>query len=307
MVKVRTVTALETKEQFSEVGQGLLVRAPAKINLSLLIAGKRPDGFHEIETVMAKVDWYDELLFEAGEKNRIELVCKGPCWAPKGQANLVYQACKMLYESTGVRPGIKVTLRKNIPAGSGLGSASSDAAAALIGLNRFAELGVREDKLFEMAARLGSDAAFFLGGPLAFCRGRGEKIKEIEEKFSFWAILALPDVSVSTEKVYENYVHNQDLYDTLSREINNFIAEKKIDLLAQMCANMLEKSCFELHKELADLKSRIEALGIGPVCLSGSGVAMYCMVSDAEDVKHYQSMLKETIGCESVIVHNNRW
>lgn len=304
---VKRIRRLEIKAQFSEVAGGLLVRAPAKINLSLLIAGKCPDGFHEIETVMAKVDWYDELLFEAGEKNRTELVCKGPCWAPKGQANLVYQACKMLYESTGVRPGIKVTLRKNIPAGSGLGSASSDAAAALIGLNRFAELGVREDKLFEMAARLGSDVAFFLGGPLAFCRGRGEKIKEIKEKFSFRAILVLPDVSVSTGKVYENYVHNQDLYDTLSREINNFIAEKKIDLLAQMCANMLEKSCFELHKELADLKSRMETLGIGPVCLSGSGVAMYCMVSEAEDVKHYQSMLKETIGCESVIVHNNRW
>ena len=298
---------MKTKAQFSEVGGALLVRAPAKINLSLLIAGRRPDGFHEIETVMAKVDWYDELFFEAGEKDRIELVCKGPCWAPTGQANLVYQACKMLYESAGVRPEIKVTLTKNIPAGSGLGSASSDGAAALIGLNRFAKLGARENELFEMAAQLGSDAAFFLGGPLAFCRGRGEKIREIEEKFSFRAILVIPDVSVSTEKVYENYVHNQDLYDILSRKINNFIVEKKIDLLTQMCANMLEKSCFELHEELADLKSRIETLGIGPVCLSGSGMAMYCMVSDAEDAKHYQSVLKETAGCESVIVHNNRW
>jgi 4-diphosphocytidyl-2-C-methyl-D-erythritol kinase len=298
---------LETKAQFSEVGGGLLVRAPAKINLSLLIAGRRADGFHEIETVMSKIDWYDELLFECGVKEGIEVVCAG-VWAPEGESNLVYQACKMLYEAAGVSPKIKVTLTKNIPAGAGLGGGSSDAAAALMGLNRFAELGVGEDELVEIAGRLGSDVGFFLGGPLAFCTGRGEKIKKIEEKFSFTAILVLPDVSVSTKKVYENYVHNQDVSDTLRGQINKFVTEKKIDLVCRMCANMLEKSCFELYEELAGLKSRIEALGVGCVWLSGSGSSMYFMVSGCdEDVKHYQSMIEEKVGCKSVIVHNNRW
>ncbi|MBA7711165.1 putative 4-diphosphocytidyl-2-C-methyl-D-erythritol kinase [subsurface metagenome] len=82
-----------SKEQITTVGDGLLVRAPAKINLSLLIAGKRPDGFHEIETVMAKVDFFDEILIEPGQKAGIELVCKGPYPAPQGNENLVYQAC----------------------------------------------------------------------------------------------------------------------------------------------------------------------------------------------------------------------
>ena len=98
---------MSDKEQFETVKEGLLVRAPAKINLSLLIAGKRPDSFHEIETVMAKVNFYDEILIEPGLKTGIELVCKGPHWAPEGKDNLVYQACKMLLENCGKTIDIK--------------------------------------------------------------------------------------------------------------------------------------------------------------------------------------------------------
>ena len=299
---------LEAKPQFSEVEEGLLVRAPAKLNLSLLIAGKRPDGYHEIETVMAKVDWYDELLFEPGAGDRIELVCQGPRWAPEGEENLVFQACRMLYDSAGTRPGVKVTLTKNIPAGSGLGGASSDAAAALIGLNRFANLAVGHDKLHQIATRLGSDVPFFLGGPLALCKGRGEKIYQLEEQYCFTAILVLPAINVSTTEIYSNYVHEQRVYQRLSRKINKFLDEKRVDLLAQLCENMLEKSCFQLHEWLADVKRRVQQLLSTPVCISGSGSAMYFIISgDDEDARRYQLMFSEVVGCENVIVHNNRW
>jgi 4-diphosphocytidyl-2-C-methyl-D-erythritol kinase len=297
------------KDQFTEVAGGLLIRAPAKINLSLLIAGKRPDGYHEIETVMAKVDWYDELLFEPGRKDRIELVCRGPQWAPQGQENLVYKACRMLSDSVGgPRGGIKVTLTKNIPAGSGLGGPSSDAAAALIGLNRFAQMGADDDRLSQIATRLGSDVPFFLGGPLALCRGRGEKIYQIDDVFSFNAIIFLPYISLSTQDVYDKYCHEQGVYDELSRKTKRFIAEKRIDLLAQMCANMLEGSCLQLAERLADLKRRAEEVSAGRFCISGSGSAMYSILNGGdEDAKRYQSLFSDVVGCESVIVHNNRW
>ena len=165
------------KEQITIISDGLLVRAPAKINLSLLIAGQRPDGFHEIETVMTKVDWFDEILFQQGQKTGIELVCKGQYWAPEGKENLIYQACQMLLDSCHLQANIKITLTKNIPAGTGLGSASSDAAAALIGVSKFLQLAVEPLQLNEMAANLGSDVPFFLDGPLAFCTGKGEKNK----------------------------------------------------------------------------------------------------------------------------------
>src|SRR4030042_4628683 len=140
------------KDQFETTGDGLLIRAPAKINLSLLVAGKRPDGFHELETIMAKINWYDEVLIQSGTKADIELICKGPEWAPEGQDNLVYKAARLLLDACGRSADISITLTKNIPAGSGLGSASSDAAATLIGLNQYLELNLRKADLRKLAA-----------------------------------------------------------------------------------------------------------------------------------------------------------
>ena len=300
---------MDIREQITTVGDGLSVLAPAKINLSLLIAGKRPDGFHEIETIMAKIDWYDEILIQPGRQTGIELICRGPSWAPAGEDNLVYQAAKSLLESSGLTPDVRITLTKNIPAGTGLGSASSDAAATLIGLNHYFKLGLDQKYLFESASKLGSDVAFFLGGPLAFCTGKGEKVKNLDEIFNFTAILILPDVSVSTKKVYANYRHNRHLYNKLNIRIKNYILKNRIDLVVKMCTNMLAESCFDLEKSLAELKEAIESLGIGPYCLSGSGSAMFCIIEsgDEEEAREGMSELAEKIGCKSIIVRNNRW
>jgi len=308
------------KEQFEVIDDGLLVRAPAKLNLSLLIAGKRPDGFHEIDTIMAKVNFYDEIFIEKGRKTGIELICKGPEWTPQGQDNLVHKAAQLLLESSGRaysaeaaakagKADIKITLQKNIPAGSGLGSASSDAAAALIGLNKYLDLKLPNHQLSELAARLGSDVAFFLDGPLAKCRGKGEKIEKISKKFDFLALLVLPNVSVSTKRVYENYQHNPDLYNDLNVRINSYLQKNRIDLVLKLCANMLQNSCFILYNELAELKGRIESLGVTPCSLSGSGSALFCIMGVAFENKAKQNKLKieEKIGCRTIIVRNNEW
>ncbi|MHC4424056.1 MAG: 4-(cytidine 5'-diphospho)-2-C-methyl-D-erythritol kinase [Planctomycetota bacterium] len=299
---------LVCKKQFEVINDGLLVRAPAKINLSLLIAGRRPDGFHEIETIMAKVDFFDEILIQQNTKPGIELICKGAYPAPEGEENLVYKACEMLLDSCGSQADIKITLTKNIPAGAGLGSASTDAAAALIGVNQFLRLDIGKDKLAELAAALGSDTAFFLDGPLALCTGRGEKIKKLDENFDFLALLLLPDVNVPTKKVYANYEHNSALYTKLKTQINDFLEKNRIDLVSGMCTNMLETSCFSLYEGLAVLKAKTESLGI-PLCLSGSGSAMFYIMDSREQerAEEYKRKLEERLGCKSIIVRNNRW
>jgi 4-diphosphocytidyl-2-C-methyl-D-erythritol kinase len=298
-----------SREQITTVGDGLLVLAPAKINLSLLIAGKRPDGFHEIETIMAKIDWHDEILVQPGRQGGIELICRGPNWAPAGEDNLVYRAAKSLLKSCGLTPDIRITLTKNIPAGTGLGSASSDAAATLIGINHYFKLDLDQKNLSESAAKLGSDVAFFLGGPLAFCTGKGEKVKILDEIFNFTALLILPDVSVSTKKVYANYRHNRHLYKKLNSRIKNYILKNRIDLAVKMCTNMLAESCFDLEKSLAELKDTIGSLSIGPCCLSGSGSAMFCIIEsgDEEEAREGMRKLADKIRCKSIIVRNNRW
>ena len=300
---------MNDKEQFESVGEGLLIRAPAKINLSLLVVRQRSDGFHELETIMAKVNWYDEILIEPGQKAGIELVCKGPHWAPTGKENLVYRAAELLLNNCGLKTDVKITLTKNIPAGSGLGSASSDAAATLMGLNKYLDIKLPNKELAKPASQLGSDVVFFLNGSLAFCTGKGEKIKKLEENFNFLALLVLPGVSVSTEKVYVNYKHSHPLYEELSTQINGYMKKNRIDLVAKLCANMLEQSCFGLVKSLAELKSEVELLGIGPCCLSGSGSTMFCLIEsgDEEIARQYKHKLEEKIGCKSIIASNNRW
>ncbi len=317
------------KEQFEVVNDGLLVRAPAKINLSLLIAGKRPDGFHEIDTIMARINFYDEILIEKGERAGIELICKGPEWSPEGRENLVYKAAELLLENTGRaysapavllrkseaagaakagKADIKITLTKNIPAGSGLGSASSDAAATLIGLNKYLDLQLPNRQLAKLAAQLGSDVAFFLDGPLAKCSGKGEKIKKIYKNFDFLALLVLSNVSVSTKRVYANYRHNQALYDDLNVRINSYLRKNRIDLVLKLCANMLQNSCFSLHNELAELKDKVESSGFAPCCLSGSGSAMfYIMDTDEGRARQNKLKLEKEIGCRTLIVRNNSW
>jgi 4-diphosphocytidyl-2-C-methyl-D-erythritol kinase len=300
---------MSSKEQFETVNDGLLIRAPAKINLSLLIAGKRPDGFHELETVMAKVNFYDEILIEPGQKAGIEFLCRGPYWAPDGKDNLVYQACEMLLDSNVRNADIKITLTKNIPAGSGLASASSDAAATLIGLNKYLDSALPNHRLAKMAEQLGSDVAFFLNGPLAFCTGKGEKIKKITKIFDFTALLILPNISVSTKKVYENYRHDPLLYEKLSKPLKSHIEKNRFDLVSKMCANMLGTSCFNLHRELAELKASVESLGVRPLCLSGSGSTLFFIVDRKEEERARKDKCKldEMIGCTSIIVSNNRW
>ncbi len=296
-------------KQITRTSNGLKILAPAKLNLSLLIAGKRPDGFHEIETIMSKINLYDELFIEQGTQSDIELMCSGPEWAPDGKENLVYKACRMILEKAGKKANVKITLTKRIPAGGGLASASTDAVATLIGVNMLFKLGVSDAELYELASSLGSDVAFFLGGPMAICRGRGEKYQQIDRFFEFNAILILPNVSCSTPKVYANYRHDQGRFEQLKVKIGKALEKNNIEILSQMCANMLDVSCFELYSELSQLKALVESLGIRPLCLSGSGSSMYHILDKTNGGQADECIrrIQERTGCRSIIISSNSW
>ncbi|MEJ2702363.1 MAG: 4-(cytidine 5'-diphospho)-2-C-methyl-D-erythritol kinase [Sedimentisphaerales bacterium] len=296
-------------EQISVHEDALSILAPAKINLSLLVAGKRPDGFHELETLMAKVDWYDQIVIQPGRRAGVELVCEGPRWSPEGADNLVHKAATAFLEGCHLNANLGITLRKNIPAGTGLGSGSSDAAATLVGLNHYLGVGLDEGYLGALAEQLGSDVSFFLNGPLAFCTGKGEKVRKIDENFDFLAVLIIPPITVSTKNVYENYRHNSVLYESLSARIKLHIQQNRIDLVAGLCANMLLESCFDLEKSLAEMRETVESLGIGPCHLSGSGSAMFCIIAsgDEREAVHCKRRIERETGCECVVVKNNNW
>lgn len=202
----------------------VVVFTPAKINLFLEVLGKRRDGFHELETVLAPIGVYDTLIFTPQVNESIELACR---WAtglaerrvsqrkprstarellcddiPSGPENLVWKACALLRQRSGIQQGATMELVKRIPAAAGLGGASSDAAAALIAGNLAWGLGWPIDRLLDLAAELGSDVSFFLKRGAAFGRGRGEKLESIRSS-RLHTVVVRPPVGLSTAHVYQ--------------------------------------------------------------------------------------------------------
>src|SRR6266513_5450312 len=155
------------------------VLAPAKINLSLKILGRRSDGFHEIETVIAPISLYDEIKVEKRSgKTGIVFRCDVPS-VPQGDDNLVVRAAKAFVAKAKIDAAISIELQKKIPHGAGLGGGSSDAASTLLGLNELFEAGLEQGDLLKLAAQIGSDVPFFVVRGPAICRGRGEDVRPI--------------------------------------------------------------------------------------------------------------------------------
>lgn len=190
--------------------ESLKIKAPAKINLGLKVNGLRPDGYHEIETTMQMVGLFDELSFERIDKG-IEILVQGED-ITSGEENMVYKAFRLLSKYARKRGmhrmmhtmGAKIRLIKNIPLSAGLGGGSSDGAATLIGLNRLWGLGIDREGLMQLSFRLGSDVPFFLFGPSAMARGRGEILTPVKP-LNAWVLLINPNIPVSTSWVYKNY------------------------------------------------------------------------------------------------------
>ncbi len=186
----------------------LRIKAFAKINLSLQVLAKRPDGYHQIRTLFQSIDLADVLTLEilSGKeesKNRITISCESPMSIPK-EDNLVYKAGKQILKNKSAK--VKIRVEKNIPVGAGLGGGSSDAAATLVGLNELLKLGKSKDELRKMAQPLGADVPYFLEGGLCLGRGRGEILTPQSFKFEdFIFLLIKPPFSLCTKKVYKRW------------------------------------------------------------------------------------------------------
>ncbi|MDD5434566.1 MAG: 4-(cytidine 5'-diphospho)-2-C-methyl-D-erythritol kinase [Nitrospira sp.] len=178
----------------------LLLKTPAKINLFLKITGKRSDGYHDIFTVMQMVELWDELIIEPS--NALEIICSNNDEL-SGDGNLIYKAALKLKEYSGVKAGARITLHKVIPVGAGLGGGSSDAAAALSGLNKLWGTGLSDTKLAVIGSGLGSDVPFFLNGPVAIGQGRGDELISLNGPSDFWFLLVNPGIHISTVWAYK--------------------------------------------------------------------------------------------------------
>ena len=253
-------------------------KAPAKINLLLDVIRKREDGYHEVEMIMTMVDLADRLEMEPLSRDTI-IISSQVGYIPLDEKNLAFQAAKLIKERYNVRQGVYIHLDKKIPVAAGLAGGSSDAAAALRGLNRLWGLNIPEQELCQLGAELGSDVPFCVTGGTAIARGRGEKLEAIHQPPQCWVVLAKPPINVSTADVYGKFrVENIKQHPS----ITGMNAALESGSFSQMCSqlgNVLETVTLNMYPEVLQLKDSMIRLGADGVLMSGSGPTVFGLVS----------------------------
>jgi 4-diphosphocytidyl-2-C-methyl-D-erythritol kinase len=246
------------------------VRAPAKINLSLRVLGRRSDGFHEIETLIAPISLCDEITIEhRSGKQEIAFRCDDPS-VGKSEANLVVRTAKVFFETMKLHAGVSIVLKKKIPHGAGLGGGSSDAASTLLALNEIFDTKLPREALAKIAEAIGSDVPFFIFESAAICKGRGELVSPTSLSEPLPLLLLKPEFGVPTQSAYSRW---QD-----SREIPG-VSYAAQEFAEQIFMNDLERPVFEKFVFLAQLKMwLLKQPEVGAALMSGSGSTVFVVL-----------------------------
>jgi 4-diphosphocytidyl-2-C-methyl-D-erythritol kinase len=262
----------------------LKFKTPAKINLGLHIHKKRDDGFHELESLFQMVGWYDEVELEETQEN-VELFCNIPS-IPNDETNLVVKAARLLQNRCpGKCSGVKITLKKNIPSGAGLGGGSGNAAGVLLALNIIWNLKISIGDLISMASELGSDVPFFLMSPCAIGTGRGEILQPVENRISFYILMIYPGFPISTPWVYGNLKLKLTKSENNISILKNFILRSEFAQLGAAIYNDLEPVVFKRYPEILKIKNELLSSGAGGALLSGSGSTVFGIFDNPEIAK----------------------
>ena len=260
----------------------VLVDAPAKLNLSLRVFGRRRDGFHKMETLMTPLRGLsDQLHFESADS--FSLTCDEPT-IPVDGSNLVTRAVRAFEQEADVKVGYKIHLEKHIPHGAGLGGGSSDAAATLLGLNALYDEVLPFEKLSKMGASLGSDVPFFFFDEICWCRGRGTDVEAAGIEWSQPVALFKPTFSVSTEQAYKRW--------KFSREHTN-VSYKPQEIDGVKLMNDLERPVFEKHLFLAILKRKLLAhYSVSAALMTGSGSTVFAILEEGTDSEAFAKEIR---------------
>jgi len=254
--------------------------APAKINWTLEVLGRRPDGFHEVKTILQTIDLFDSLELQTASELTLEAMGEG---LPPPQENLTMRAARLLQERMGHGGGARMRLTKTIPVAAGLGGGSSDAAAALRGLDRLWGLALPHERLTELAAEVGSDVPFFLRGGTALAEARGERITPLPDAPRTAILVVVPSLSIpqKTRRMY-SLLGPKDYGDgALSDRFADVLRQgrpfKESDLY-----DVFGSLAFGAFPELQTCRQALIQAGASVVHLAGSGPALFVLLRDEE-------------------------
>jgi 4-diphosphocytidyl-2-C-methyl-D-erythritol kinase len=277
-------------------GKMIKYKAYAKVNLALEVLGLRPDGYHEVQTVLQTVSLADELTFQLAEG--LSVSSDHPA-VPGDERNLVFRAGRALQQKFGLRQGARVAIKKRIPVGGGLGGGSSDAACALVAMSRLWGLSPSFDELEEIAGTLGSDVPFFLRGGTCLAKGRGELLEPLPPLPPCFLALAFPGFGVSTAWAYKNLKDQGSWALTKEGEcikiVVSFLESGNLQGIARSLFNRFEEAVFPAHPELANLKQALLRAGSEGALLSGSGSTVFGLFGKRKEMKALVAELKAVI------------
>jgi len=253
------------------------IHSPAKINLFLKITGKRPDGYHDLITLMCCIDLYDTISIAFNAK-KISVVCNNPK-VPEDKTNLAHSAATLFLKSLNKQECVEICINKNIPVGAGLGGGSSNAASVLLGLNHYYGSPFSQEELMSMGQSIGADVPFFIFKKPAIASGIGENLEAYEGLTPYKILLIYPGFSVSTTKVYNNF----NLGLTKIKKKHNFHLSKNQEFnIEYHLYNDLEKVTASWYPDIIAVKEALLRHGARGALMTGSGPTIFGLFSNTE-------------------------
>ncbi len=267
--------------------------AYAKVNLTLDVLGKRPDGYHDLKSVMQTISLRDDIEVDIGTGKPWVLRCDKE-GIPCDERNLAWKAAKVYCDAMGKDPdGLEIRITKRIPSEAGLGGGSADAAAVLRALNRHYDNPLSILALAELGAQVGSDVPFCVVGGTVMCEGRGERLRKLPDMPDCIFVVVKPDFSISTPELYRKLDAKTIGQRPDHQAMESALLAGDLSKVAQNLCNVFDPVVTEEHLELNYLKSIFYNYGSIGHIMTGSGSAVYCMVSEFEIAAVICSMLRD--------------
>lgn len=267
------------------------LNAYGKVNLGLDVLRKREDGYHEVKMIMQTVKVFDRLTFSDIQEDKIEL-SSNLSFLPVNKDNLVYRACDMIKKEYGILSGVKIHLDKHIPVAAGMAGGSTDAAAALIGMNKLFGLKISQDKLMEYGVRLGADVPYCIMRGTALSEGIGEVLTKLPPMPRCYILIAKPPISVSTKMVYENLHADRLSYHPDIDGMIDALRAGSLKGITDRMGNVLETVTIARYPIIEDIKRRMLDDGAMNALMSGSGPTVFGIYEDEEKAQRTMKELR---------------
>ena len=268
------------------------LRALAKINLGLDVTGKRPDGYHEVRMIMQNIQMFDQLEMEKSGQPGIRIETN-LSFLPCNENNLVYRAADLLMKEFDIREGLNIRLTKFIPVAAGMAGGSSDAAAAMVGVNRMFQLGLSTRELMDRAVKIGADVPYCVMRGTALAEGIGEKLTKLPPMPFCYVLIGKPGINVSTKFVYGNLDLKKIEQHPDIDGIRKAIEQKDLRGIAAKMGNVLETVTCPAYPVIDEIKALMLREGALNAMMSGSGPTVYALCASRQKAEALAASLHD--------------